>query len=153
VQIMMIGFRDSEVPDEVRSEVHELGANPAVRLLDVQVFNKERGQLSRLDIDGLTSVHESQSQDYVDRIFTKAMSAQVMSGSMPTGEGYLMRPDPLPDPQTNVPENTHVLVLLLEHIWAKGLWNSARENGAVPLADAWIGRQPLADAGLDSGAS
>jgi hypothetical protein len=62
-----------------------------------------------------------------------------------------MRGDPIPDPKNDVPDDTNVLVLMLEHLWATPLFNSVRDSNAFPLTDAWLGRQSLAQAGLDVG--
>jgi hypothetical protein len=151
VQLFMIGFRKSELPSEVRRQVDDLRANPAVRLLDVQIFRKERGQISRREVSGFTSEHTSGPGAFVNRMMTKAMSAKALSGAAPRGQGYLMRGDPIPDLKNDVPDNTNVLVLLLEHSWAMPLFNSVRESDAFPVTDAWMGRQSLAEAKIDIG--
>ena len=80
---------------------------------------------------------------------TSAAAAEVMSGNPAGGQGHLMRRDPVPDPKNDVPNDTNVLVLMLEHTWALPLWSSVRDTGASPVADAWMGRQSLQKAGLD----
>jgi hypothetical protein len=147
----MIGFKDPELPSEVRRQVDDLRANPAVRLLDVQLYHKERGLVSRQEVSGLTTDEPSGPGGIVDRMMTRTMAAEVMSGGAPSGQGYLMRGDPIPDPRNDVPDNVNVLVLMLEHSWANPLFSSVRDTGAFPLRDAWLGRQSLAEAGLDVG--
>src|SRR5215469_592464 len=149
VQLLMIGFKDPQLPSEVRDQVDELRANPAVRLLDVQLYHKERSQVSRQEISGFTTGEQSGAGDIVDQMMTRTMASEVMSGAAPSGRGYLMRGDPIPDPTNDVPDNTNVLVLMLEHLWAAGLFDSVRATNAFPLTDAWLGRQSLSDAGFD----
>lgn len=149
VQLVMIGFPDPELPAEVRQQVEDLRANPAVRLLDVQIYHKERGAVSRQDMSGFTTDVDTGPGRVVDRIMTSAASSEVMSGGAPSGQGYLMRGDPVPDPRNDVPSDTNVLVLMLEHSWAVPLWSSVRDSHAFPVADAWMGRQSLEKAGLD----
>ncbi len=151
VQLVMIGFPDPEVPGEVRRQVEDLRTNPAVRLLDVQIYHKERGLVSRQEVSGFTTDAHSGPHDVVDRMMTSAASAEVLSGGAPSGQGYLMRGDPVPDPKNDVPSDTNVLVLMLEHSWAVPLWNSVRDSRAFPVTDAWMGRQALERAGLDVG--
>jgi hypothetical protein len=151
VQLVMIGYPDPELPVDVRRQVDDLRANPAVRLLDVQIYHKERGVVSRQDVNGFTTDARSDPGNLVDRMMTSAASSEVLSGGAPSGQGYLMRGDAVPDPKHDVPDDTNVLVLLLEHSWATPLWNSVRENRAFPVADAWMGRQSLQSAGLQVG--
>jgi hypothetical protein len=49
VQLVVIGFNGPEMPTEVRRQVHELRANPAVGLLGAQLFRNEQGQIKRLE--------------------------------------------------------------------------------------------------------
>lgn len=151
VQIIMIGFSEPELPTEVRSQVDDLHANPAVRLLDVQIYHKERGRVSRQDVSGFTTDVHAGPGGVVDEIMTRAAAAEVLSGGAWGGQGYLMRGDPIPDPRHDVPDDTNVLVLMLEHSWALPLWSSVRDTQAFPVADAWMGRQSLQKAGLDVG--
>jgi hypothetical protein len=151
VQLLMIGFKDPELPSEVRRQVDDLRANPAVRLLDVQLYHKERGLVSRQEVSGFTTEGQSGPGDIVDQMMTRTMAAEVLSGGAPSGQGYLMRGDPIPDPKNDVPDDTNVLVLMLEHLWATPLFNSVRDTSAFPLTDAWLGRQSLAQAGFDVG--
>jgi hypothetical protein len=151
VQLLMIGFKDPELPSDVRRTVDDLRANPAVKLLDVQVYHKERGVASRQELSGFTTEGQSGAGGLVDQMMTRTMASEVMSGGAPSGRGYLMRGDPIPDPTNDVPDNTNVLVLMLEHLWATPLFDSVRDSSAFPLTDAWLGRQSLAQAGLDVG--
>jgi hypothetical protein len=151
VQLLMIGFKDPELPSDVRHQVDDLRANPAVRLLDVQLYHKERGVVSRQDVSGFTTDEQSGAGGIVDRMMTRTMAAEVMSGGAPSGQGHLMRGDPIPDPTNDVPDNTNVLVIMLEHVWATPLFDSVRDTSAFPLTDAWLGRQSLARAGFDVG--
>lgn len=148
VQLVMIGYSDPELPAQVRDQVDALHANPAVKLLDVQVYHKERGNVTRQDIGGFTTDVHSGPGNLVDRMMTTATSSEVLRGGAPSGQGYLMRGDPIPDPKHDVPDDTNVVVLLLEHSWATPLWNSVRDNRAFPVADAWVGRQSLESAGM-----
>lgn len=151
VQLLMIGFKDPELPSEVRHQVEQLRADPAVNLLDVEVYHKEHGVVSRQEVPGLTTGEPSGAPDFVDQMMTSTMAAEVMSGGAPSGQGHLMRGDPIPDPKNDVPDDVNVLVLMLEHTWANPLFSSVRDTSAFPMHDAWLGRQSLADAGLDVG--
>ncbi len=151
VQLLMIGFSEPELPADVRREVDDLRTNPAVRLLDVQIYHKERGQVTRQELSGFTTDSHSEAGDVVDQIMTSAAASEVMAGGAPSGQGYLMRGDPIPDPRNDVPSDTNVLVLMLEHSWATPLFDSVRHSQAFPVADAWLGRQSLQKAGLDVG--
>jgi hypothetical protein len=151
VQLLMIGFKDPELPPEVRRQVDDLRANPAVRLLDVQLYHKERGVVSRQEQSGFTTEEQSRAGKIVDQMMTSTMAAEVLSGGAPSGQGYLMRGDPIPDPKNDVPDDTNVLVLMLEHLWATPLFNSVRDSSAFPMTDAWLGRQSLSQAGFDVG--
>lgn len=100
VQILMIGFYEPELPADVRRQVDDLRANPAVRLLDVQLYHKERGVISRQDVSGFTTDGPTGPGSFVDQMMTTAAASEVMGGGAPSGEGYLMRGDPVPDPKT-----------------------------------------------------
>ena len=149
VQVVMIGFKEPELPADVRGQVDDLRANPAVRLLDVQIYHKEHGRISRQDVSGFTTDEHSGPGGVIDEIMTRAAATEVMSGSALGGQGYLMHGDPIPDPKTDVPNDTNVLVLMLEHSWALPLWSAVRDSQAFPVTDAWMGRQSLQKAGLD----
>jgi hypothetical protein len=151
VQLLMIGFKDPELPSEVRQQVDDLRANPAVRLLDVQLYHKERGVVSRQELGGFTTEGQSGAGGIVDQMMTRTMASEVLSGAAPSGRGHLMRGDPIPDPKNDVPDDTNVLVVMLEHVWATPLFDAVRDSSAFPLTDAWLGRQSLARAGLDVG--
>jgi hypothetical protein len=150
VQLIMVGFRESEMPTEVRSQAEALQSNPAIRLLDVYMISKDRrGNVTQQRVNGImTGQPPDGSGEFIDQLMTTAAAAKRMSSNPTSGHGYLMRGDPIPDRSFDVPEGTNVLVLLLEHRWATPLWNAVRESTAFPVDDAWMGRESLKAAGL-----
>jgi hypothetical protein len=151
VQLLMIGFQRAEMPVEVRQQIEALRSNPAVQVLGVRAYSKgARGDFSHLPVEGLTAEQPAyQEEDFIKRLLTKAGASATVSDVAPSGRGYLMRGDRIPDVRRELPANTNVVILMLEHRWANQLRDAVRDSDAFPLADLWLGRQSIKDIALD----
>jgi hypothetical protein len=149
VQLMIIGYDKPYIAEPLRARVHDLMADPAVRIIDLLCVHKTRdGSIEMEQVGDLIPEHPHEPGAIISRLLTSARAARTMGQTPWTGPGYLFRGDLLPDPRDAVPAGSGVLAILLEHRWAVPLRDTAAEVGAYAIADGWIGREALKDVQL-----
>jgi hypothetical protein len=150
VQFIMVGYHKPEgLPAALVTRIQELTANPAVGVIDVLDFFKDRdGQLHQKPIEGITLEHQQEPGAMILRLLTKAAAASAMNEDHWTGPAHLFQGDVLPDPREAISRESHVLAILLEHRWAAAMRDTAAEIGTYAIANGWLGRDVLKELDL-----
>ncbi|WP_374536249.1 hypothetical protein [Micromonospora aurantiaca (nom. illeg.)] len=150
VQLLMIGFKGPQPPDEVRKELdHLLVDHNHVRVIDMLTLVMHRNRtVERQQARDLLPALPADSGNLVDRLLRGAGAAAVMGDSTSGGAGFLFRGDKIPQLRQHMQPGTGAVILLLEHLWAVPLRDAVAESDAFPVTDAWIGRTALQDLNL-----
>jgi hypothetical protein len=149
VQLVMIGTDATDMPPAVRDKITKLTDSPAVGLIDVLCLRRNRdGTIDQEPVADPAPEPPYQPGVLLGALVRKAEAAMTLTSGAPSGRGYLLGGDPIPDPQATIPLGSTVLALLLEHRWAVPLRDAVKDNAAYPVSDAWLGREVLMDLNL-----
>lgn len=149
VQLLMIGFRGSEVPGEVRDQLRALRTDEAVSVIDLlALFMTPSRDLERLDASELLPDSSQEPGDLVSRLLTSARAASTMRGSASSGRGFLFLGNDIPQITDSIRPGTGTVAILLEHRWAIPLRDAVLASDAFPVGDAWPGRVSQQQVGL-----
>ncbi|MGV9765064.1 hypothetical protein [Micromonospora tulbaghiae] len=145
VQIIALGYKQTELPKEIAHEINMLRSSDAVRLLDVYAINKATNRtMSEHGIEEL----KDWDGELIRGLLRSSGASRVLSTYTTDSSGFLVQGTPIPDLKVSVPEDTNVIILLIEHVWARSLESALREGSVFPLAAGWAGRDALQVAGL-----
>lgn len=144
VQLVLIGMDSPEVPAGIREQVGRLRDAGTVGLLDVLWMQKNRNgtvETGRVPDPAPDAPH--QPGELIYPLLRSARAASTISEPAPSGRGYLLCGDPIPDAENTLPPGVTVLAMLLEHRWVMALRDAVRDADAYPVGDAWLGREVL----------
>jgi hypothetical protein len=149
VQLLVIGFRGSESPDQITQDLRRLRSGPVVRIIDALLVRVDRSRaVEQTPMPDLIDDSVEHPGRYLEALFRRASAANTLGESRSEGVGYLFRGDEIPQLEQTIPPGSGGLALLLEHRWAIPLRDSVVQATVRPLADAWIGREGLQELGL-----
>lgn len=145
VQILVIGYKQSSLPEAIEQQVSLLGSSPAVRLIDIYAIAKGKDRvLTEYEIQAFGKF----DGETIRRLLRSSGAARVISSYSADSSGFLVEGTSIPDLKESVPLGTNAVILLIEHLWARPLEDAMRNGDAFPLAGGWAGRDALTAAGL-----
>jgi hypothetical protein len=144
MQLLIIGFGDTEPTGEIAAELRRLREHDIVRLVDLLVVMKDAdGEVAAVETTDL-------SPDEAEQL------GAIASALIGLGEG-----DDGPAPADlslgqevwyvadAIPEGTTAAIAVLEHRWAIPLRDAVIHRGGVPLADTWLHPSDLVALGIE----
>ncbi|WP_346534353.1 hypothetical protein [Micromonospora sp. DPT] len=144
VQLLMIGFKGSRTPDEVRKRLEDLHTGHHIRVIDMLALVMHRNRtLERIQAPDLLATSQREAGALLDSLLREAGAAAVRGDSISGGRGYLFSGDDIPHLRREMRPGTGAVILLLEHRWAIPLRDAIVHSDAFPIADAWVGRAAL----------
>ena len=160
IQIMVVGFGQTNFEGKVLAELKRLKELDIVRLVGLVVVQKDLE-------DEITAVQVSDLSDEEREELGAIAGALVGIGMEPSEEGMeagaivgaeMAEEHALADELTwtiadTIPMGTTAAVAMLEHRWAIPLRDAIREAGGVPLADSWLHPEDLVALGAAMGAA
>jgi hypothetical protein len=153
MQVVMIGFHGSTIPDEVRDAIDDLRDSQDVRLVDALCLTRDTsgGGVEQRDLPDL-KLTEPASQGAIRSLLNEARSRTMLTGQSLSGppanqRGVLFRAEPLPDPRDVIPRGSQAVVLLLEHRWGARLRHTVGEVGGYPIASNWLNAAAVQEVG------
>jgi hypothetical protein len=145
MQLLVIGFGDTEPTGEIAAELQRLREHDVVRLVDLLVVAKDaEGEVAAIETTDL-------SADEAEQL------GAIASALIGIGEG-----DDGPDPADlrlgnevwfvadAIPNGTTAAIAVIEHRWAIPLRDAIIHRGGIPLADAWIHPSDLVAMGVEA---
>lgn len=128
VQLLVLGYDEPHFSGEALEEVSRLEEAGVARLIDALVVVRDASDgLDVLDVEGLPD----------GAVARRLLEADGTSGS--TGDEstwWSLAPA--------VPVGGVAVVVLLEHLWAKGLVEAIGRTGGRPLDELWLGAEDRA---------
>ena len=149
VQLLVVGFEDGELSDEILAELDQLRDSDVVRLIDLIAVRKGAdGNLEQLQRNDL-SPEEAEAFGAVVGALVGFGAAEpgAIEGAAAPEDGHVFD-DEVWYVDDAIPNGTTAAVALLEHRWAIPLREGIRTAGGFHLADAWIHPTDLAGIGL-----
>jgi hypothetical protein len=145
MQLLVIGFGDTDPTGEIAAELQRLREHDVVRLVDLLVVAKDDdGEVAAIETTDL-------SPSEVEQL------GAIASALIGIGEG-----DDGPDPADlrlgnevwfvadAIPDGTTAAIAVLEHRWAIPLRDAVIHRGGVPLADTWLHPSDLVALGVEA---
>lgn len=128
VQVLVVGYDEPRFSGEALAEVRRLEDAGTVRLIDVLVVAQDAsGALEVLEVEGLPdgSVARAVLGASEDDEPSRGVAATWSLGDA-------------------VPAGGVAVVVLLEHLWARGLVDAISRAGGRPLDELWLGAEDRA---------
>jgi uncharacterized membrane protein len=155
MQLLIVGFGNTEATGEIAAELRRLREHDIVRLVDLLVVAKdEAGEVTAVEVSDLSMAESEELGALAGALIglgaageegaeagALAGAAAAESGETPLGDEVWYVADAIPD-------GTTAAIAILEHRWAIPLREGIRNAGGFHLADAWIHPADLVGIGV-----
>ena len=148
VQLIVLGFSKPDFHGEIIAEFERLRESDTVRVIDaLAVYKDAQGEL---EVEHLTNLTEDEARELGSKVAVllgldiegDAAGAQVMEAfEEADAEGVW-------DVIDEIPNDSAVAIVLLEHHWAVPLRDAIARAGGFPVADSFISPLDLVAIGL-----
>ena len=149
VQILVVGFTETNFQGQVMDELKRLTDAGVVRLVDLAVVSKDdNGDVQAVEVSGLSSDESEELGALVGAMIglgmdgEEGMEAGAIAGAEASDDGFI-GDEEVWSIADAIPEGTTAAVALIEHRWAIPLRDAIRSAGGFPLADSWIHPEDL----------
>jgi uncharacterized membrane protein len=147
VQIIVVGFDDLKLGDQVIAELRRLNKLEVVRLVDAVIVTKSKsGELVRVQATDPTT-ETSQAAGVAAALI--GLEDEIEEGTAGAATATVEAREFVGDERTwsvadAIPPGTMAVVALIEHRWAIPVGDAVDRAGGQTLADAWVHPDDLA---------
>ena len=149
VQILVVGFQETNFQGQVLDELKRLTDEGIVRLVDLAVVSKDdTGDVAAVELSGLSGEESAELGALLGAMIGLGMDGEqgmeegAIAGAE-AAEGGFIGEEEVWSIADAIPVGTTAAVALIEHRWAIPLRDAIRGAGGVPLADSWIHPEDL----------
>jgi uncharacterized membrane protein len=149
VQILVVGFTETNFRGEALDELKRLTDEGIVRLVDLAVVSKDdQGDVAAVELSGLSDEESAELGALAGAMIglgmdgEEGMEAGAIAGAEAAEEGFIGEEEVWSIADA-IPVGTTAAVALIEHRWAIPLRDAIRRAGGVALADTWIHPEDL----------
>jgi uncharacterized membrane protein len=149
VQILVVGFRETNFQGEVLDELKRLTEAGIVRLVDLAVVSKDTdGEVAAVELSGLSAEESAELGALVGAMIGLGMDGEegmeegAVAGAEAAEDGFIGEEEVWSIADA-IPMGTTAAVALVEHRWAIPLRDAIRRAGGVALADSWVHPEDL----------
>ena len=149
VQILVVGFQETNFQGQVLDELKRLTDEGIVRLVDLAVVSKDdAGDVAAVELSGLSAEESAELGALLGAMIGLGMDGEegmedgAIAGAE-AAEGGFIGEEEVWSIADAIPVGTTAAVALIEHRWAIPLRDAIRGAGGVPLADSWIHPEDL----------
>jgi len=149
VQILVVGFQETNFQGQVLDELKRLTDEGIVRLVDLAVVSKDdAGDVAAVELSGLSGEESAELGALLGAMIGLGMDGEqgmeegAIAGAE-AAEGGFIGEEEVWSIADAIPVGTTAAVALIEHRWAIPLRDAIRGAGGVPLADSWIHPEDL----------
>ena len=149
VQILVVGFQETNFQGQVLDELKRLTDEGIVRLVDLAVVSKDdAGDVAAVELSGLSGEESAELGALLGAMIGLGMDGEqgmeegAIAGAE-AAEGGFIGEEEVWSIADAIPVGTTAAVALIEHRWAIPLRDAIRSAGGVPLADSWIHPEDL----------
>jgi uncharacterized membrane protein len=145
MQLLVVGFGDTEATGEIAAELKRLREHDIVRLVDMIVVSRdEDGTVGAIEVSDL-SLEESEEFGAIAGALIglgaageEGAEAGALAGAEAADEGVSALGGEVWYVADAIPPGTTAAVAILEHRWAIPLREAVVRQGGITLADAWL---------------
>jgi uncharacterized membrane protein len=150
IQIMVVGFTETNFQGKVMDELTRLKEAEIIRLVDMVVVQKDDdGDVVAVETSQLSDDESAQLGAMAGALVglgmegdEEGLEAGAIAGAEATEDGFL-GDEAVWSVADAIPAGTTAAVALIEHRWAIPLRDAIREAGGFPLADSWVHPEDL----------
>jgi len=149
VQILVVGFQETNFQGEVLDELKRLTEAGIVRLVDLAVVSKDTdGEVAAVELSGLSAEESAELGALVGAMIGLGMDGEegmeegAIAGAEAAEDGFIGEEEVWSIADA-IPMGTTAAVALIEHRWAIPLRDAIRRAGGVALADSWVHPEDL----------
>jgi uncharacterized membrane protein len=149
VQILVVGFQETNFQGQVLDELKRLTDEGIVRLVDLAVVSKDdAGDVAAVELSGLSAEESAELGALAGAMIGLGMDGEegmeegAIAGAEAAEEGFIGEEEVWSIADA-IPEGTTAAVALIEHRWAIPLRDAIRSAGGVALADSWVHPEDL----------
>jgi uncharacterized membrane protein len=149
VQILVVGFQETNFQGEVLDELKRLTEAGIVRLVDLAVVSKDTdGEIAAVELSGLSAEESAELGALVGAMIGLGMDGEegmeegAIAGAEAAEDGFIGEEEVWSIADA-IPMGTTAAVALIEHRWAIPLRDAIRRAGGVALADSWVHPEDL----------
>ena len=149
VQILVVGFQETNFQGEVLDELKRLTEAGIVRLVDLAVVSKDTdGEVAAVELSGLSAEESAELGALVGAMIglgmdgEEGMEAGAIAGAEAAEDGFIGEEE-VWSIADSIPMGATAAVALIEHRWAIPLRDAIRRAGGVALADSWVHPEDL----------
>jgi uncharacterized membrane protein len=143
IQVLVVGFDEARLEGRVVQELERLETDGTVRVLDLLFVTRDEGSGDLVAI----AVPGSELGAVAGALLgfeTEESGAPLVPGSPLDGHTYGISTDDLESVARTITPGAAVGLLLIEHVWARGLKRAIRDAGGVPVAEGFLTPEALA---------
>jgi len=149
VQILVVGFQETNFQGQVLDELKRLTDEGIVRLVDLAVVSKDdAGDIAAVELSGLSAEESAELGALAGAMIGLGMDGEegmeegAIAGAEAAEDGFIGE-EQVWSIADAIPEGTTAAVALIEHRWAIPLRDAIRSAGGVALADSWVHPEDL----------
>jgi uncharacterized membrane protein len=158
VQILVVGFDNTNFRGEILPELERLRDADIIRLVDLVVVAKDDDdEIIAVETSDLTKDEKMQLGAIAGALIglgaegEQGVEAGAIAGAEAAAEGDFLGDEMTWTIADAIPKGSTAAVALIEHRWAIPLRDKIRAAGGVPLADSWIHPEDLVAYGISNG--
>jgi uncharacterized membrane protein len=160
MQLLIVGFGNTEATGEIAAELRRLREHDIVRLVDLLVVAKdEAGEVTAVEVSDLSMAESEELGALAGALIglgaagEEGAEAGALAGAAAAESGETPLGDEVWYVADAIPEGTTAAIAILEHRWAIPLRDAIQGRGGITLADAWIHPADLAELGAEAAAT
>ena len=137
VQLMSVGFEPgANFEGRIADELAQLESSGIIRVLDLLFVARDT------DSDGLVVVeHQEES---MGAVVGALLGLQLHDSDADSGHSFGMSAGEIEEMGASLPHGGSAGLLLIEHVWARGLKSAIRDAGGIPLGDQFLTPETVA---------
>jgi uncharacterized membrane protein len=156
VQLLVLGFKEPNFRGEILAELDRLGKSDTVKVIDGLAVYKDRdGNVATIKGSNLSSDEAAEFGATVGALIglgvggEEGMLAGAELGAAGASEGVeFFSEEEAWDVIEDIPNDTAVALILVEHRWAIPFRNAVRRAGGFPISDGFIHAEDLVAVGI-----
>jgi uncharacterized membrane protein len=145
MQLLVVGFGNTEATGEIAAELQRLREHDIVRLVDmIVVARDEAGDVTALEVSDLSKGESEELGAIAGALIGLGAAGEegaevgALAGAAAADAGETALGDDVWYVADAIPPGTTAAIAILEHRWAIPLRDAVVRRGGVNLADAWL---------------
>jgi uncharacterized membrane protein len=156
VQLLVLGFTEPNFQGEILAELDRLGKSDTVKVIDgLAVYKDKEGNVATIKGSNLSADEAAEFGATVGALIGLGVGGEegLLVGAELGAEGAADGVDVFSaeeawDVIEDIPNDTAVALILVEHRWAIPFRNAVRRAGGFPISDGFIHAEDLVAVGL-----